>query len=200
MAAQQEVTLCCCVYCFSSPMECNCRRSPCSSKKSLPGLGSPSATPTKKPVVFPKLSFELQPRRRSKTQTPSSSASPISGKRKRKHKEFDGAANEDAVSKESKASAAGALALEARLADGDDDLAGKLPPLLEERLMPFQREGIEFALQQGGRCIIGDDMGLGKTIQAISVMYQYREDWPLLIVAPSSVRYATSNLARLLRT
>ncbi|XP_038058239.1 DNA annealing helicase and endonuclease ZRANB3-like isoform X2 [Patiria miniata] len=32
-------------------------------------------------------------------------------------------------------------------------------------------------------------MGLGKTIQAISVAYFYRSEWPLLIVVPSSMRY-----------
>ncbi|CAH7195658.1 Zranb3 [Phodopus roborovskii] len=32
-------------------------------------------------------------------------------------------------------------------------------------------------------------MGLGKTIQAIAVAYFYKEEWPLLIVVPSSLRY-----------
>lgn len=32
-------------------------------------------------------------------------------------------------------------------------------------------------------------MGLGKTVQAISVAYLYRHDWPLLIVVPSSLKY-----------
>ncbi|XP_022088441.1 DNA annealing helicase and endonuclease ZRANB3-like isoform X2 [Acanthaster planci] len=32
-------------------------------------------------------------------------------------------------------------------------------------------------------------MGLGKTIQAISVAYYYKAEWPLLIVVPSSMRY-----------
>lgn len=32
-------------------------------------------------------------------------------------------------------------------------------------------------------------MGLGKTIQAISVAYIYRQEWPLLIVVPSSLKY-----------
>ena len=33
-------------------------------------------------------------------------------------------------------------------------------------------------------------MGLGKTIQALGIAHYYKEDWPLLIVSPSSVRYA----------
>ncbi|XP_058889852.1 DNA annealing helicase and endonuclease ZRANB3 isoform X2 [Acipenser ruthenus] len=32
-------------------------------------------------------------------------------------------------------------------------------------------------------------MGLGKTIQAISVAYFYKQEWPLLIVVPSSLKY-----------
>lgn len=32
-------------------------------------------------------------------------------------------------------------------------------------------------------------MGLGKTIQAISVACIYRQQWPLLVVVPSSLRY-----------
>lgn len=31
-------------------------------------------------------------------------------------------------------------------------------------------------------------MGLGKTIQAIAVSYHYKDEWPLLIVVPSSLR------------
>ncbi|XP_033126575.1 DNA annealing helicase and endonuclease ZRANB3-like [Anneissia japonica] len=39
------------------------------------------------------------------------------------------------------------------------------------------------------RCLIGDEMGLGKTLQALSVAYCYKEEWPLLIIVPSSLRY-----------
>lgn len=38
------------------------------------------------------------------------------------------------------------------------------------------------------RGFVGDDMGLGKTIQAITVMYMYRDEWPVLVVVPSSLR------------
>lgn len=31
-------------------------------------------------------------------------------------------------------------------------------------------------------------MGLGKTLQALAVACAYREDWPVLVVAPSSLR------------
>lgn len=63
-----------------------------------------------------------------------------------------------------------------------------LPPVMREKLMGFQWDGIKFALRRGGRCLIGDDMGLGKTLQAIAVARIYRKDWPLLIVCPSSLR------------
>ncbi|XP_077996801.1 DNA annealing helicase and endonuclease ZRANB3-like [Glandiceps talaboti] len=65
-----------------------------------------------------------------------------------------------------------------------------LPPVLREKLMPFQREGVKFALRKEGRCLIGDEMGLGKTIQAIAVAYHYVSEWPLLIVVPSSLKYS----------
>ncbi len=32
-------------------------------------------------------------------------------------------------------------------------------------------------------------MGLGKTLQALSIAYFYHDEWPLLIVVPSSLRY-----------
>ncbi len=32
-------------------------------------------------------------------------------------------------------------------------------------------------------------MGVGKTIQALSIAYIYKTDWPLLIITPSSLRY-----------
>lgn len=54
--------------------------------------------------------------------------------------------------------------------------------------MPFQREGVQFALAHGGRALIGDEMGLGKTVQALAVAAAYRDAWPALIVAPSSLR------------
>ncbi|XP_034533315.1 DNA annealing helicase and endonuclease ZRANB3 [Notolabrus celidotus] len=64
-----------------------------------------------------------------------------------------------------------------------------LPHKLLWRLMPFQREGVEFALSKNGRCMIADEMGLGKTVQAIAVAYAFRKEWPLLVVVPSSLKY-----------
>lgn len=61
---------------------------------------------------------------------------------------------------------------------------------LTSALMPFQLEGVRFGLQRHGRVLIADDMGLGKTIQAIGLAAYYRSEWPLLVVVPSSVRFA----------
>ena len=33
-------------------------------------------------------------------------------------------------------------------------------------------------------------MGVGKTIQAIAISYLYKRDWPVLIIVPSSLRFA----------
>lgn len=49
------------------------------------------------------------------------------------------------------------------------DLLAVLPERLHSALMPFQREGVKFVIQQNGRACIGDEMGLGKTLQAIAV-------------------------------
>ncbi|XP_055973698.1 DNA annealing helicase and endonuclease ZRANB3 [Sorex fumeus] len=64
-----------------------------------------------------------------------------------------------------------------------------LPDKLRAKLLPFQKDGITFALERNGRCMVADEMGLGKTIQAIAITYFYKEEWPLLIVVPSSLRY-----------
>lgn len=64
-----------------------------------------------------------------------------------------------------------------------------IDPHLVESLMPFQREGVCYGISKNGRCMIADDMGLGKTIQALGIAHYFRSNWPLLIVAPSSVRY-----------
>lgn len=45
-----------------------------------------------------------------------------------------------------------------------------------------------YGISKNGRCMIADDMGLGKTIQALGIAHYFKESWPLLIVAPSSVK------------
>ncbi|KAJ0005687.1 hypothetical protein NQD34_015581 [Periophthalmus magnuspinnatus] len=64
-----------------------------------------------------------------------------------------------------------------------------IDPILTTSLMPFQRLGVNFAVSKEGRLLLADDMGLGKTIQAICIAAYYKSEWPLLVVAPSSVRF-----------
>jgi SNF2 family DNA or RNA helicase len=53
-------------------------------------------------------------------------------------------------------------------------------PERSERIMPYQREGIQFALE----------MGLGKSLQALVVAWQWNvTEWPLLVVCPASIRF-----------
>ncbi|KYM97785.1 SWI/SNF-related matrix-associated actin-dependent regulator of chromatin subfamily A-like protein 1 [Cyphomyrmex costatus] len=73
----------------------------------------------------------------------------------------------------------------------EQDLS-RIDKTLIETLMPFQREGVCYGISKNGRCMIADDMGLGKTIQALGIAHYYKESWPLLIVAPSSVKYQWS--------
>uniref|UniRef100_A0A0A0L988 Helicase ATP-binding domain-containing protein n=1 Tax=Cucumis sativus TaxID=3659 RepID=A0A0A0L988_CUCSA len=68
------------------------------------------------------------------------------------------------------------------------DKYNKLPADIESMLLPFQREGVRFILQHGGRALLADEMGLGKTLQAIAVAACVREAWPVLILTPSSLR------------
>ncbi|KAL0489097.1 hypothetical protein AKO1_009042 [Acrasis kona] len=64
----------------------------------------------------------------------------------------------------------------------------KIPKVLLDSLLPFQKLGVEHAVQRNGRILIGDEMGLGKTIQAIAIATYYFEDWPMLIICPSQLR------------
>ncbi|XWS57252.1 hypothetical protein CRYUN_Cryun09bG0158300 [Craigia yunnanensis] len=44
----------------------------------------------------------------------------------------------------------------------------RIPSSIESKLLPFQRDGVRFVLQHGGRVLLADEMGLGKTLQAYS--------------------------------
>lgn len=68
------------------------------------------------------------------------------------------------------------------------DRYDRIPHCIESKLLPFQRDGIRFVLQHGGRALLADEMGLGKTIQAIAVTTCVRDSWPVLVLAPSSLR------------
>lgn len=60
---------------------------------------------------------------------------------------------------------------------------------LPKDLLPYQREGVHFGLAHQGRCLFGDEMGLGKTLESISLAAQYAEEWPVLVLCPSTVRF-----------
>lgn len=64
-----------------------------------------------------------------------------------------------------------------------------VPPNIANTLAPFQRGGVEFVYEKGGRALIADEMGLGKTIQGIASMSLYHEEWPVLVLCPSGARY-----------
>ncbi|KAF9600180.1 hypothetical protein IFM89_005004 [Coptis chinensis] len=83
------------------------------------------------------------------------------------------------------------------------DLYDRMPSFIESKLLPFQRDGVRFVLQHGGRVLIADEMGLGKTLQArvfkeyildfnmfqaIAVTACIRDSWPVLVLTPSSLR------------
>lgn len=66
-----------------------------------------------------------------------------------------------------------------------------------DSLYPFQKHGVQFGVSKKGRCLIADDMGLGKTLQAIGIVKYYSDNFPLLIVCPSSMRYTWEEEIRL---
>ncbi|XP_034249372.1 SWI/SNF-related matrix-associated actin-dependent regulator of chromatin subfamily A-like protein 1 [Thrips palmi] len=78
--------------------------------------------------------------------------------------------------------------LKRRKYPSDIDLA-RIHPSMRSTLMDFQIESVRYAVSRGGRVLIADDMGLGKTIQALAIADYYRNEWPLLIVCPSSMRF-----------
>mmetsp|Transcript_6038 Transcript_6038/g.9569 ORF Transcript_6038/g.9569 Transcript_6038/m.9569 type:complete len:1430 (+) Transcript_6038:180-4469(+) len=68
-----------------------------------------------------------------------------------------------------------------------------VPEKIAKTLAPFQRGGVEFIYERNGRALLADEMGLGKTIQGIASMAIYHEDWPILVLSPSSARYHWQN-------
>jgi SWI/SNF-related matrix-associated actin-dependent regulator 1 of chromatin subfamily A len=55
-----------------------------------------------------------------------------------------------------------------------------------KKLYNYQKEGVSFIYQHGGRGIIGDEMGLGKTYQAATLIRFY--DVSTLVVCPASLK------------
>lgn len=54
---------------------------------------------------------------------------------------------------------------------------------IDQRLYPFQQEGVRRAIALGGRALIGDEMGCGKTIEGIALAKHY--GGRCLVVCPS---------------
>ncbi|KAF0972784.1 hypothetical protein FDP41_009033 [Naegleria fowleri] len=65
----------------------------------------------------------------------------------------------------------------------------KFPKYVYSKLRPFQKQGIAFAVKRDGKVLFGDEMGVGKTLQGFSTMYYFKQDWPLLIICPSSLKH-----------
>lgn len=56
------------------------------------------------------------------------------------------------------------------------------------KMMAFQRAGVEFVEEAGGKALIADQMGLGKTIQALAYLQLHEDLRPAIIVAPASLK------------
>jgi len=63
-----------------------------------------------------------------------------------------------------------------------------LPPKIKDVAYKFQKQGIQYGIRKFGRMLLGDEMGVGKTVQAIGMAYLYKNDWPLLIITPASLK------------
>ena len=74
--------------------------------------------------------------------------------------------------------------------DKNKKIIEMLPEHLLNSLFSFQKEGINFGIKHHCRFLLADEMGVGKTIQAISLCYLYRENWPVLICCPGSMKYS----------
>lgn len=61
-------------------------------------------------------------------------------------------------------------------------------PGLKMTLFPFQKKGVAFTEERGGRVLIGDEMGLGKTVQALGWIQLHPELERILIVVPASLK------------
>ena len=55
-------------------------------------------------------------------------------------------------------------------------------------LYQFQIDGINFGIERKGRILLADDRGVGKSIQAIGISLLCKENWPVLIICPSSLK------------
>tara|TARA_B100001059_G_scaffold225637_1_gene253069 strand:- start:2231 stop:3928 length:1698 start_codon:yes stop_codon:yes gene_type:complete len=67
--------------------------------------------------------------------------------------------------------------------------ASKIPERLWSTLFPYQKEGVQQAIDlYGARCLLADDMGLGKTRQALAFI-GHAMPARTLVICPSYLRY-----------
>jgi len=62
-------------------------------------------------------------------------------------------------------------------------------PGLQGTLRSYQQQGVIFADEKNGRCLIADEMGLGKTVQALGYIQLYPKKRPVIIVCPAFLKY-----------
>ncbi|CAE7355781.1 ZRANB3 [Symbiodinium natans] len=60
-------------------------------------------------------------------------------------------------------------------------------PEMQAALRPQQVHSVKECLVRRGRCLNADEMGLGKTLSSLVVAQVYSEEWPMLVVAPTTV-------------
>lgn len=87
-------------------------------------------------------------------------------------------------------------------APGASAISMKISKILPQHLMQtdlfralknYQVKGVEYAFCRKGRLLLADAPGLGKTLQAIAIACCYEENWPVLVICPSSVRAMWAN-------
>lgn len=69
-----------------------------------------------------------------------------------------------------------------RAESSDIDVPTKIP------LRPFQKAGVQWIEDRGGRALVGDEPGLGKTVQALGYLTRHPEALPALVVCPSTLK------------
>ncbi|ORZ09852.1 P-loop containing nucleoside triphosphate hydrolase protein [Absidia repens] len=79
-------------------------------------------------------------------------------------------------------------------ADVEEMIYTRLKPYaIWGHLMEYQQQGVRECLMKDGRVLLADEMGLGKTIQALAVALVYSDNWPVLIICPTSLLLSWSD-------
>lgn len=79
-----------------------------------------------------------------------------------------------------------------QLVDNIRTIQADIPPVLDNVLRGYQRDGVHWMKQLaelGFGGILADDMGLGKTLQVIAFILSEKPEKPALIVTPSALTY-----------